>query len=94
MKMTTAMPERERRDIKGTKGSFQKMHAGYMDRLQDLSCGSEVIATDHAVVESESKGERRLIPFVKTNEGWRFDMGTYQSFYHTEEKEMARKKRQ
>jgi hypothetical protein len=70
--------------------SFQKMHSRYLDRLQDLSCKNEIIAADRAVVESESKGEERLIPFVKTNQGWKFDLNTYQAFYHTEEKAKKR----
>jgi hypothetical protein len=64
-----------------------------MERLQDLSCANEVIAQDHAMVESLSQGEKRLIPFVKTNEGWKFDMRTYRSFYRAEETERQTKKK-
>lgn len=69
---------------------FEKMQGRYLDRLKDLTCNNEIIAADRAVVESESKGEKRLIPFVKTGQGWKFDLNTYQAFYHTEEKKMAK----
>lgn len=83
MKMTTDMPMHAKKNPKATKNNYNKMHSQYIDRLQDLTCGNEIIAQDHAVVESESKNEKRLVPFIKTNDGWKFDMKTYQSFYHT-----------
>lgn len=92
MKMTTDMPAHERKNMKQTKNNFQKMQTQYMERLQDLNCGNEIVAKDHAVVETESKGEKRLIPFVQTNEGWKFDMKTYMSFYHTDEAQAGKSK--
>ena len=63
------------------KEGFEKMGQLYFEKVQDLTCGAEIVAQDHAIVESESKGQKRLIPFIKTTDGWRFDLQTYRSFY-------------
>lgn len=78
------MPAQQAKNKKATKGNFQKMQSQYFEQLQDLECGKETVANDRAVVESTSKGEKRLVPFVKTGEGWKFDMKTYQAFYDIE----------
>jgi hypothetical protein len=63
------------------KKGMGKMDHNYMERLKDLTCTKENIAGDHAVVEAKSEGQERLIPFVKMQDGWKFDERTYHSFY-------------
>lgn len=69
---------------KGQKEAFLKMESEHFDTIKDLTCGTELLANDHAVVMSESKGEKRLIPFIKQNNSWKFDVHTYHSFYADE----------
>lgn len=69
------------KDKKLSKKGFNKMHDDYMTELKDLNCLREMTSDDHAVVEAESDGKKRLIPFVKTTEGWKFDSGAYMAFY-------------
>jgi hypothetical protein len=66
---------------KNMQSQFHQMHKDQLARLKDLSCGSETIAMDHAFVEAESKGEKRLIPFKMMSGKWMFDAHTYMSFY-------------
>lgn len=61
---------------------FDKMHKENWSKLEKLSCTTETVANDHAFVEAQSEAGARLIPFVKTEAGWKFDMKTYMSFYH------------
>lgn len=91
-KLTAGMPGHAKAEKKQKKG-FDKMAEQYMERLQDLNCGQEVIAKDHAMVEADSKGEKRLIPFIQTEDGWKFDASTYRSFYDTREKSSKAKKK-
>ncbi|MEZ0391973.1 MAG: hypothetical protein ACAH59_07155 [Pseudobdellovibrionaceae bacterium] len=80
--LSTGMPPKK---AQPKKADFEKMGQKYFEKIQDLSCNNEIIAEDHAVVEADAKGEKRLIPFLQTPQGWKFDMKTYQSFYHTKE---------
>jgi hypothetical protein len=66
---------------KSKEAGFDKMHKEYMSKLEKLSCTSEVVANDHAFVQAEAEGGTRLIPFLKTETGWKFDGKTYMSFY-------------
>jgi len=66
---------------KQAKGHFHKMHGEYMERLKNIGCGSDLVADDHAVVEAQTEGKKRLIPFVKEESGWKFDAMTYMTFY-------------
>ena len=79
-KWTTAMPAHHKK-MKMNKTEFAKMGSKYFEKMQDLSCGTEIVAQDHAIIESESQGQKRLIPFVKKTDGWKFDLQTYHSFY-------------
>ena len=82
MNLTDGLPAPGK--VKGKqKQGFDKMHTQYLDKLQDLNCGQEMIAQDRAVVQADSQGQKRLVPFVRTNEGWKFDIRTYRSFYDT-----------
>ncbi|MCB0404937.1 MAG: hypothetical protein KDD51_09135 [Bdellovibrionales bacterium] len=65
---------------KGNKENFQSMHQKQLDRIKDLTCGTELVAGDQAVVKATSKGESRLVPFHKYSDLWRFDLPTYQAF--------------
>ena len=60
---------------------FNKMHEKHMGELKDLKCLREMVADDRAVVEAESEGGKRLIPFVQTSTGWKFDSGAYMALY-------------
>ncbi len=79
-KWTTAMPAHHKK-MKMSKTDFAKMGSKYFEKMQDLTCGTEIMAQDHAIIESESQGQKRLIPFVKKADGWKFDLKTYHSFY-------------
>ncbi len=79
-KWTTAMPAHHKK-MKMNKTEFAKMGSKYFEKMQDLTCGTEIVAQDHAIIESESQGQKRLIPFVKKTDGWKFDLQTYHSFY-------------
>lgn len=68
------------KEAKMEKG-FHHMHKNHMSQLKDLSCGDEKIAGTHAFVETESKGEKRLVPFAQKDGMWMFDSRTYMSFY-------------
>lgn len=61
--------------------AIHAMHEHHLSQLKDLTCGSEHVAGDHAVVEAESLGQKRLIPFIQVNGQWKFDARTYMSFY-------------
>lgn len=63
------------------KGKFHDMHDKYLGKLKDTNCGSDLTADDHAVVQADSEGKKRLIPFVKSADGWKFDAHTYMAFY-------------
>lgn len=58
------------------------------DLIKELSCGSEHIAGNRAVVEAEAKGQKRLIPFAQKDGKWLFDVRTYQSFYRDEMRQL------
>jgi hypothetical protein len=60
---------------------FEKMHKDHWAQLKELSCGTEIVTNDRAVIEAKTTEQSRLIPFVKTEEGWKFDAKTYMSFY-------------
>jgi hypothetical protein len=69
---------------------FHKMHDQDMAALKDMSCGSETLAGDHAMVQAESKGQKRLIPFAQRDGRWMFDARTYMSFYREDMKNMRK----
>ena len=77
--------------MKMTQSEFARMSRRFFENVPDLTCGTELIAQDRAIVESESQGKKRLIPFIKTDEGWMFDLQTYRSFYQAEEEKNLRK---
>lgn len=79
VKAMSLRPEMPRKKM--DKQGFNKMHDTQMASLKDLSCLREMIADDHAVVETESQGSKRLIPFVKQDQTWKFDPGAYMAFY-------------
>lgn len=60
---------------------FHKMNREHMSKLKDLSCGTEHIVQNRAMVEAETQGEKRLIPFIQRDGKWMFDAQTYTSFY-------------
>lgn len=64
-----------------TPEAFEKMHKEQMAKLKALGCKDEKIAGDHAWVEATSNNEVRLVPFIKQDGQWKFDMHTYRSFY-------------
>lgn len=71
----------QKQESTGTQSGSQ-MHRQQMTQIKDLeSCGSQHIADNHAVVEAQSRGQKRLIPFVKEEGQWKFDGSTYMSFY-------------
>jgi hypothetical protein len=57
------------------------MRPQQLERLKDLRCKDEQVAEDHATVLAETEGEKRLIPFVREENGWRFDIRSYASLY-------------
>ncbi|MEQ1666375.1 MAG: hypothetical protein ABL927_13475 [Bdellovibrionales bacterium] len=63
------------------KGAFEKMHKDQLEKLKNLTCGTEHIADTRAFVETTSEGKMRYVPFVKEDTGWKFDTHTYMSFY-------------
>lgn len=91
-KLTAGMASNQK-TAKKAKAGFNQMHSKQMETLQDLNCGNEMKTEDHAMVEAEAKGEKRLIPFVKTAEGWKFDMKTYRAFYDADQKSSAKNKK-
>jgi hypothetical protein len=70
-----------------SKKDFEQMRQAHMDELKDLKCSSEQTVENHAFVTAETKDGKRLIPFVKEGEGWKFDPRTYMSFYRKSMKE-------
>ncbi len=72
------MPKHKKLSKKG----FNEMHEEHLAELKDLECLREMVSEDHAVVEAESEGNKRLIPFVNTDTGWKFDSGAYMAFYN------------
>jgi hypothetical protein len=68
------------KEMKNEKG-FEKMHKDNMSTLEKITCATEVVAEDRAFVEANTDTGKRLIPFVKTEAGWKFDTKTYMSFY-------------
>lgn len=70
--------------MKGEKEAFNKMGAEHFEMIKDLTCGNELLADNHAIVMSEAQGKKRLIPFIKQNDAWKFDTHTYHSFYADE----------
>lgn len=60
---------------------LHSVHQSHLGQLKDLRCDAEHIADDHAVVEAESQGRKRLIPFIEVKGHWKFDARTYLSFY-------------
>ncbi len=82
-KWTTDMSAHHKK-MKMNKADHKKMSSQYFEKMQDLTCGKEIVAQDHAIVESESNGQKRLIPFIKKGDGWKFDQKTYHSFYGDE----------
>jgi hypothetical protein len=81
--LTMSMPHmKEHMKKSGTaKKDFEKMRKDHMDQLKELKCSSEQVVEDHAFVTAEAKEGKRLIPFVKEGESWKFDARTYMSFY-------------
>jgi hypothetical protein len=73
---------------KKNKMEFEKMHKENMAAIRDMTCGSELIAGDRAMVTAMSKDEERLIPFIQKDGKWKFDMKTYRAFYRDGHKEM------
>ncbi|MCM2281655.1 MAG: hypothetical protein NDI61_07395 [Bdellovibrionaceae bacterium] len=75
---------------KGSKAdaNFRKMHQENLGQIQNLNCLAETVSEDRAFVEAEAEGGKRLIPFVKTEAGWKFDAKTYMSFYDYDKKGM------
>lgn len=71
----------EKRRSKKEESEVRSAHQSHLSQLKDLSCGAEHIAGDHAMVEAESQGQKRLIPFVQVKGQWKFDAWTYMSFY-------------
>lgn len=71
--------------MKAHKAKFEKMQKTYMAKLKEMTCGTEQVAGDHAVVTATAGEEKRLIPFVQAEGQWKFDMHTYRSFYHMDE---------
>ena len=69
---------------RGHKEAFNKMGAEHFEMIKDLNCGNELLADNHAIVMSEAQGKKRLIPFIKQNDAWKFDTHTYHSFYSDE----------
>ena len=55
------------------------MNRLYLERYHYLQ--STFLKTKDGFVQAESEGGTRLIPFVKTETGWKFDGKTYMSFY-------------
>lgn len=62
---------------------FAKIEEKFYSQFQSLSCGQSLIAGDRAVIETNTETDKRLIPFVKVGENWRFDAQTYRVFYDT-----------
>lgn len=85
----TGRGEGERR--KEAERRFHRMHRDQLAKLKDLSCGSEHRADAHAVVEAESEGRKRLVPFVEEKGGWKFDLRTYLSFYRQDMMKYAKR---
>ncbi len=79
-KWTTDMSAHHKK-MKMNKADHKKMSSQYFEKMQDLTCGKEIVAQDHAIIESESNGQKRLIPFIKKGDSWKFDVKTYHSFY-------------
>lgn len=65
---------------KGNSKTLQKAHKGQLEKLKNLSCETELIAGSQAVVKATSKGESRLVPFLRAANQWRFDLKTYRAF--------------
>lgn len=78
-KMSIGMPDHSQG--KTAAAGFDKMHKTEWSKLEKLTCTSETIANDRAFVQAQADGGTRLIPFVKTETGWKFDGKTYMSFY-------------
>lgn len=69
---------------KPNKKKFEKMHQSYLNEIQNISCTEEQVAGDRAIVTATAQNQQRLIPFVQQEDGWKFDMKTYRSFYGDE----------
>lgn len=77
MSLRPDMPKHKKLSKKG----FNEMHEDHLAELKDLKCLREMVSEDRAVVEAASEGNKRLIPFVNTDKGWKFDSGAYMAFY-------------
>lgn len=62
---------------------FAKVEEKFYSHFQSLTCGQSLIAGNRAVIETDTDTEKRLIPFVKVGENWKFDAQTYRVFYDT-----------
>ena len=64
---------------------FAKVEEKFYSHFESLSCGQSLVAGDRAVIETATDTDKRLIPFVKVGETWKFDAQTYRVFYDTRE---------
>lgn len=62
---------------------FAEMEEKFFSHFESLTCGQALVTSDHAVVETATQSEKRLIPFVKIASAWKFDSETYRIFYDT-----------
>lgn len=60
---------------------FHKMVQKNMAQLKEISCGSETVAGEAAMVVAEGKDSKRLIPFTQEGGKWKFDARAYMSLY-------------
>lgn len=84
----------QKHSAKKTEKEFHSMRSQYMSKLKDMQCGSETIADDHAFVQAEAEGSKRLIPFIQKDGKWLFDAHSYMSFYREDIREAKSQKKQ
>ena len=80
-KMSTGMkPDRPN----ATKNKrFAEMEQKFYTHFETLTCGQSLVTDQHAVIETDTQTDKRLIPFVKVGSTWKFDSETYRVFYDT-----------
>ena len=62
---------------------FAAMEEKFYSHFESLTCGQSLVTNERAVIETDTKDDKRLIPFVKVGETWKFDAETYRVFYDT-----------